>query len=70
MFHSRLGPPLSNSKPWSNVTHVRQWMGHGNTEGLYFIMALDVTLQTVLAAKSLLTAITGTVEWLLTYRTG
>lgn len=43
-------------------------MGEGDTEGLSFVVAPDVTLQTVLAAKSLLTAVTGTVEWLLPYR--
>ena len=45
------------------------WMGEGNAEGLSFAVAPDVTLQTVLAAESLLTAITGTVERLLPYRT-
>lgn len=44
-------------------------MGEGNGEGLSFVVAADVTLQTVLAAKSLLTAVTGAVEWLLPYRT-
>lgn len=53
----------------SAVTHFRERMGEGNTEGLSFIMAADMTLQTVLAAKSLLTAIAGTVEWLLPYST-
>lgn len=43
-------------------------MGEGDGEGLSFVVAPDVTLQTVLAAKSLLTAVTGTVEWLLPYR--
>lgn len=43
-------------------------MGEGDAEGLSFVVAPDVTLQTVLAAESLLTAITGTVEWLLPYR--
>lgn len=42
-------------------------MGEGDTKGLSFVMASNVTLQTILAAKSLLTAVTGTVEWLLTY---
>lgn len=40
-------------------------MAEGNAEGLSFIVASDVTLQTVLAAESLLAAIAGTVEWLL-----
>lgn len=60
------GPTLRSC---STVTHFRKRMGEGNAEGLSFIMAPDVTLQTVLAAKSLLTAITGTVERLLPYRT-
>lgn len=51
------------------VTHFRERMGEGDAEGLSFVMAPDVTLQTVLAAKSLLAAVTGTVEWLLPYRT-
>lgn len=50
------------------VTHFRQRMGEGDGEGLSFVVAPDVTLQTVLAAKRLLTAITGTVERLLPYR--
>lgn len=44
-------------------------MGEGDAEGLSFVVAADVTFQTVLAAKSLLTTVTGTVEWLLPYRT-
>lgn len=50
------------------MTHFRERVGEGDAKGLSFVMAPDVTLQTVLAAKSLLTAVTGTVEWLLTYR--
>lgn len=50
------------------VTHFRERMGEGDAEGLSFVVATDMTLQTVLAAESLLTAITGTVEWLLPYR--
>lgn len=50
------------------VTHFGERMGEGDGEGLSFVVAPDVTLQTVLAAKSLLTAVTGTVEWLLPYR--
>ena len=46
------------------VTHFRE----SDAEGLSFVVAPDVTLQAVLAAKSLLTAVTGTVEWLLPYR--
>lgn len=48
-----------------NLTHFRKRMGQGNSEGLYFIMAPYVTFQTVLAAKGLLTTITGAIEWLL-----
>lgn len=44
-------------------------MGEGDAEGLSFVVAPDVTLQTVLAAKGLLTAITGAVKWLLPYNT-
>lgn len=44
-------------------------MSEGDAEGLSFIVAPNVTLQTVLAAKSLLTAVTRTVEWLLPFRT-
>lgn len=51
------------------VTHFRGRMGEGDAEGLSFVMASDVTLQTVLAAKRLLAAVTGTVEWLLPYKT-
>lgn len=47
------------------VTHFRVRMGEGDGEGLSFVVASDVTLQTVLAAESLLTAITRTVKWLL-----
>lgn len=43
-------------------------MSECDAEGLSFVMASDVTLQTVLTTKSLLTAIAGTVEWLLPYR--
>lgn len=50
------------------VTHFREWMGERDAEGLSFVVAPDVTLQAVLAAKSLLTAITRTIEWLLPYR--
>ncbi|TNN89134.1 hypothetical protein EYF80_000422 [Liparis tanakae] len=42
-------------------------MGESDCEGLSFVVAPDVTLQTVLAAESLLTAVAGTVEWLLPY---
>lgn len=51
------------------VTHFRERMGEGDAEGLSFVVASDVTLQTVLAAKRLLAAVTGTVEWLLPYKT-
>lgn len=51
------------------VTHFREWMGERDAEGLSFVVTPDVTLQAVLAAKSLLTAVTRTVEWLLPYRT-
>lgn len=50
------------------VTHFRERMVEGDAEGLSFVVASDVTLQTVLAAKSLLTAITRTVEWLFPFR--
>lgn len=43
-------------------------MGQGNSKRLYFIMAPYVTFQTVLAAKGLLTTITGAVERFLPYR--
>jgi len=42
-------------------------MGESDCEGPSFVVAPDVTLQTVLAAKCLLTAVAGTVEWLLPY---
>ena len=48
------------------MTHFRVWMGEVDGEGLSFVMAPDVTLQTVLAAKCLFTTVTRTVEWLLT----
>lgn len=44
---------------------LRQWVGDGDAEGLSFVVAPDVTLQTVLAAERLLAAVTGTVERLL-----
>lgn len=47
------------------MTHFRERMAERDTEGLSFVMASDVTLQTILTTKSLLTAVTGTVEWLL-----
>lgn len=43
-------------------------MSERDAEALSFVMASDVTLQTVLTTKSLFTAVTGTVEWLLPYR--
>lgn len=47
------------------MTHFRVWVGDGDGEGPSFVVAPDVTFQTVLAAKRLLTAITRTVKWLL-----
>lgn len=42
----------------------RERMGERDAEGLSFVVAPDVTLQAVLAAKSLLTTVARTVEWL------
>lgn len=43
-------------------------MDEGDVEGLPLVVAPDVTLQTVLAAEGLLTAVAGAVEWPLPYR--
>lgn len=48
----------------TQATYIRQ----GDGERLSFVMAPDVTLQTVLAAERLLTAVAGAVEGLLSWR--